>query len=76
MADSVLLFEYVSLLAGPGVFPESIEVYPDETSWTVAAIRWEYHRAPLRAHCSATDSERRKFLIGCVWADGGQLCGG
>ena len=46
-----------------GEFPESMEVYPDETPWTVSEIRLEYYRAPLRAHCSATDSVRRIFLI-------------
>ena len=50
--------------AATGEFPESMEVYPDETPWTVTEISRWYHRAPLRAHCSATDSVRRNFLIG------------
>ena len=50
--------------AATGEFPESFEVYPEGMPWTVQEIRREYHRAPLRAHCSATDSVRRKFLIG------------
>ena len=49
--------------AETGEFPESMEVYPDETPWTVPEIRQWYHSAPLRTHCSATDSVRRIFLI-------------
>ena len=39
-------------------------VYPDETPWTVLEIRRYYHRAPLTAHCSATESKQGNFLIG------------
>ena len=42
--------------AATGEIPESMEVYPDEMPWTVQEIRRLYHRAELRAHCSATDS--------------------
>ena len=41
-----------------------MEVYLDETPWTVPEIRRQYHHVPLRAHCLATDSVSRNFLIG------------
>ena len=47
--------------AATGEFPESMDVFPDETPWIVQKIRRYYYRAPLRAHFSSTDRESRNF---------------